>query len=334
MKKTLKAMAAMAVAAAAMMSPMTSNALAWQADPEALKNYVKLDSSHVFCSHSGYMSGRSEYIGAFVTKENYTGNSHILINNAYRHNDLLNIKMPDGITTEDIENALAALDEKSDTDFSGYSFIRTMPEGETYRGFSFGFSAKVIEPSAAKEISEYLREQGMITDSELYFDKISGVYTLVNYPFVYIASSEEERDQLVDEVMTAFPEYSISYSEYSETPSQTFYVSDPEAKNADDKLTAADNILEAFGIYPDAWYPEMTTGMEAGQIDTFDYVDGDANSDSTLTLNDAVAVLQNIALPAKYPLTPQGKFNADCDGVDGISGGDALWIQQKDAGLI
>ena len=63
------------------------------------------------------------------------------------------------------------------------------------------------------------------------------------------------------------------------------------------------------------------------------YIKGDANGDGKLNLNDAVAILQYVALPAKYPLTGLRKINADCDGVDGISGGDALWVQQKDAGL-
>ena len=206
-----------------------------------------------------------------------------------------------------------------------------MPEGEAYRGFSFGFSAKVIESSAAKELSEYLREQGLITASELYFDKISGSYTVVDYPFYYHASSEAERDKITDEIRTAFPEYKITSDPQNDT---VFYLSDPEANDANSKLTAADNILEEFGMYPNSYSPEMSAGMEAGQIDTFDYVNGDANDDNDLTLNDAVAVLQNIALPAKYPLTPQGKFNADCDGKAGISGGDALWIQMKDAGLV
>ena len=87
-------------------------------------------------------------------------------------------------------------------------------------------------------------------------------------------------------------------------------------------------------MYPNSYSPEMSADIEADHINTFDYVDGDANDDSTLTLNDAVAVLQNIALPEKYPLTTQGRFNADCDGKAGVSGGDALWIQMKDANLI
>ena len=63
------------------------------------------------------------------------------------------------------------------------------------------------------------------------------------------------------------------------------------------------------------------------------YLKGDANGDGRLTLNDAVAILQYVALPAKYPLTGQCKSNADCDGSAGITGGDALWVQLMDAGM-
>ena len=61
---------------------------------------------------------------------------------------------------------------------------------------------------------------------------------------------------------------------------------------------------------------------------------GDANCDFRCDLNDEVAILQFLALPGKYPLTEQGRANADCDGVEGISGGDGLWISLKDAGLV
>ena len=62
---------------------------------------------------------------------------------------------------------------------------------------------------------------------------------------------------------------------------------------------------------------------------------GDANDDGSITLNDAVAILQYIALSSKYPLTEQGLKNADCcDPGKGISGGDALAIQMLDAKVI
>ena len=59
---------------------------------------------------------------------------------------------------------------------------------------------------------------------------------------------------------------------------------------------------------------------------------GDATGDGKVNLNDAVAILQYVALANKYPLVaPQ---NADIDGTDGINGMDALVIQMIDAKLI
>ena len=61
---------------------------------------------------------------------------------------------------------------------------------------------------------------------------------------------------------------------------------------------------------------------------------GDANLDGKVTVADAVAILQHIANKEKFELKPQGKINADVDGVDGITASDALTIQKKDAGII
>ncbi len=60
---------------------------------------------------------------------------------------------------------------------------------------------------------------------------------------------------------------------------------------------------------------------------------GDANCDFRVTVADAVAVLQYIANAEKYPLSPQGKVNADIDGIPGITGTDAIAIQCIDAGV-
>ena len=60
---------------------------------------------------------------------------------------------------------------------------------------------------------------------------------------------------------------------------------------------------------------------------------GDANEDGKINVADAVAVLQFIANKSKYPLTETGIANADIDGTEGITGGDAAAIQRLDAGL-
>ena len=61
---------------------------------------------------------------------------------------------------------------------------------------------------------------------------------------------------------------------------------------------------------------------------------GDANLDGDVTVADAVAILQFIGNRDKYELEPQGKLNADVDGVEGITPNDALTIQKLDAGII
>jgi len=62
---------------------------------------------------------------------------------------------------------------------------------------------------------------------------------------------------------------------------------------------------------------------------------GDANCDGKVSLADTVAVLQYIANKQKYPLSEQGKDNADVFARgDGITANDALSIQKFDAGIL
>lgn len=60
---------------------------------------------------------------------------------------------------------------------------------------------------------------------------------------------------------------------------------------------------------------------------------GDANNDGRVNVADSVAVLQYIADHSRYMLTDLQKANADCDGVPGLTGGDAMYIQKLDAGI-
>ena len=60
---------------------------------------------------------------------------------------------------------------------------------------------------------------------------------------------------------------------------------------------------------------------------------GDANTDGKVNVADSVTVLQFIANQYKYPMTDGAKILADVDGIDGITGGDAIAIQKLDAGV-
>ena len=62
---------------------------------------------------------------------------------------------------------------------------------------------------------------------------------------------------------------------------------------------------------------------------------GDANLDGKVTVADAVAILQHIALQDKYGLKGQALINADCYNTgDGVTAKDALSIQKLDAKVI
>jgi len=74
-----------------------------------------------------------------------------------------------------------------------------------------------------------------------------------------------------------------------------------------------------------------TTEEPTGEVST---LSGDVNLDGKITVSDAVGVLQFIANKEKYALKGQALENADCDGTDGITGGDAVAIQKRDAGLV
>ena len=54
---------------------------------------------------------------------------------------------------------------------------------------------------------------------------------------------------------------------------------------------------------------------------------GDANEDGKVSLADAVLIMQSLANPDDFQLTPQGMANADSDG-DGVTVMDALKIQE------
>ncbi len=76
------------------------------------------------------------------------------------------------------------------------------------------------------------------------------------------------------------------------------------------------------------------TTTASSQTTSGKIVYGDANCDGKVALADAVAILQYLANSSKYPLTDEGKANADVDGEGGITANDALVLQKYDAGSV
>ncbi len=61
---------------------------------------------------------------------------------------------------------------------------------------------------------------------------------------------------------------------------------------------------------------------------------GDSNDDKSVTIADAVLIMQSLANADEYKLTAQGRANADVVGNDGVTNKDALVIQQVVADTI
>ena len=150
-------------------------------------------------------------------------------------------------------------------------------------------------------------------------------------------------------VMPSLCEYSAKYKssiiEYIEKTSLDVTVQDvtedgigsfvliSDSASATEMLEIANSIFHNTGIRPNSSTLESTGGGSGKYIASTNYFVGDANCDKKVTISDAVAVLQYIANTEKYPMFEQGRFNADIDGEDGITGGDASAIQKIDAGI-
>lgn len=75
-----------------------------------------------------------------------------------------------------------------------------------------------------------------------------------------------------------------------------------------------------------------TTTTKPSQSGSVKY--GDSNTDGSVTIADAVLIMQSLANSDEYKLTSQGMINADVVGNDGVTAKDALAIQMLVAGTI
>lgn len=95
------------------------------------------------------------------------------------------------------------------------------------------------------------------------------------------------------------------------------------------------SIIEGYDI-PDVTNPPKTTEPPVTTTDSpsEDTLYGDANCDGKVEIADATLILQFLTNKDEYQLSDQGLINADVIGNgDGVTGTDALTIQQVDAGI-
>ena len=139
--------------------------------------------------------------------------------------------------------------------------------------------------------------------------------------------SQFDWSQLLDNGISSTDPY-IATAEYNESEDAVYIQPYPDAVG---------QTVITF-LFPDKKF-ELTVDMfslEPTTVPTGPVVYGDVTEDGKIDLNDAVAILQYAALPAKYPLEGNALEAADVvdNGTSGITGHDALAIMMIDAKLI
>ncbi len=77
-----------------------------------------------------------------------------------------------------------------------------------------------------------------------------------------------------------------------------------------------------------------TTTAETSATKKFSVMIGDVNCDEKVDVSDAVLLARFLAEDVETNITAQGKINAECDGIEGLSGDDNLMILKYIAKLI
>ena len=243
-------------------------------------------------------------------------------------------------------DALPALREQLGEEFfaSGNQLLPTAPEAKNWEYYCSLTDEQVLE-----EYKAYRQETGRKLDTPyikngiIYDDIVRNTNVAIAYGAV------DPCTLLFDEILLStidpvypseepgaslfgFPEDGeIRIDHWNDAPSVVHIADDRQ-----DSGSAYDLMRRELTLYNSTYYKLYS---EKGKYITWGYMDyipemvpGDANGDAQLTLNDAVAILQQQALPEKYPICASCADCADCDGNPGISGMDALAIQQADAG--
>ena len=213
------------------------------------------------------------------------------------------------------------LDDKDAPDFLTLASNKISPVTEeemiVYYSMSEAEQTELLIKEKLDITEKYYEEKNNAAISSLGIDK-----ECISYTSRYTASFICE--------LTGAKIMEISENEIVETISLYDSESPTEQASVSGRITNLNNemITSVSKHEPLEDTQDMTTMMEEASI-----LPGDANCDYKLTVADAVAVLQYIANAEKYPLSPQGKVNADIDGVPGITGTDAIAIQCLDAGV-
>lgn len=337
MKKTLSAIIAATMAATALLIPMSANA--WDIDGDsddiakATKGYTEIYDVDFF-DWTFSAEKKSDDYRVFINED---GTYFLTFNKIDDAHDI-QVKLADGVSKEDVENALY---EEYKDNFEKVQFWLSMePEGKYCLMRNCTHSR--ITMQEAIEYLNFMKEHKLISDGKLITNKynmrkLHSPYRrgLMTYTIVY--GDADLYGAFCDYVEKELEGYTVWMS-YTNDDYCMVELVPPNGQSLDDisldeKLEITRNIYEATHLEPDIHWKQSGATVGGGDgIDVCNGLKGDANCDGKVTLADSVAILQNIANKDKYGLSAQGKFNGDVTGeYDGLTAADAYELQVVDS---
>ncbi|MCM1314641.1 MAG: dockerin type I repeat-containing protein [Alistipes senegalensis] len=203
---------------------------------------------------------------------------------------------------------------------------------------------RVFISEPIKDIDYETGEEKIYSRTILYHQYYTGVYTYDEVvPFrradsfnFFSAEKGGVNDGKIELIAEYLSENSIPYTinEYTNRTNITF---DNENMNFDETAELATEIRKYVNwSFDDMVLPDFADIIITDIENTLPEPTllGDANEDGTVTIADAVLIMQALSNPDDFQLTPQGAANADIVGDgDGVTVADALRIQEMEINM-
>lgn len=197
-----------------------------------------------------------------------------------------------------------------------------------------GGQNQIIETKTVKKIYELLK------DDVLSFNFICDEYGEENIRYTYLTAYHFNEDIYITPVLEKFISENginaqiVTYKRGDKDINGNevwydymIYVIPDDEISAAEHLELAEKIYESTGLAPCGISLDVVHIITGTTIDVYNAIDGDTNNDGELTVADAAAILQYLGNAEAYPISDQGKFNADIED-DGITAADALTVQK------
>lgn len=277
-------------------------------------------------------------------------------------NDYIFFNLAEGVSYDDVVNAYYGTVSTESGDNYAVPIVNSI--SSTAKNYAWCIKGPCISENDARSFCNMLKEQGLITGfcyaGQRYFERTLDFMEPINKKLFYsqepsrlveieddlykkISVADVVEEYLADGDKTAEDSgtcFSGWYVDRSEKDGFAYLTTDKDVNTYQILLVLQQVItdtgcLTGWGYGEDGSAKNLTdTIVDNEVVDIYNSIDGDANNDGELRLNDAVLIMQAIGNPGEYQLDAQQRFNADIYGNgDGLTNMDALTVQRKLIGL-